>query len=527
MYVVERAELDINNVDINSKGYLFLVDSKVNLGNFSEEWGNQKNLYAKNSVEVRNGVELSIKDKKPEVNQRGLNPAITITTGFDEPTCNGGCDGSAYVTNVSGGTSPYNGAGSYNWSPNTSDCGAIAGDFTSTITNIGAGNFTVYIEDAAGDYNYASVNVTEPAAVTWIPILDEPDCNGGTDGSIFLIMTGGTAPFDYEWDDASSQTDNPAIDLGEGTYSVTVTDFNGCSATDSHTLNAPTGLVLTLDGQNDISCTGNTDGAISISVSGGTAGYTYNWTTGDGCGVSVGDQDQSNLCAGTYDVTITDSSPSGCTVTGNYTLTEPATSIGIVVDLQDDISCNGGSDGEIQITTNGGTPTYTYSWTGPGGFTSTDEDISGLQAGTYDLTITDDGPGAGCTETTSITLTEPAPIVITETITDVDCNGASTGEIAISISGGTSPYSYIWSGPGSFSSTDEDITGLVAGTYDITVTDSEVIGCTATGSYLISEPTAVTVTDVITGTSCNGGDDGAIDLTVSGGTPGYTYTWSS
>ena len=149
------------------------------------------------------------------------------------------------------------------------------------------------------------------------------------------------------------------------------------------------------------------------------------------------------------------------------------------------------------------------------GATST-QDISGLVAGTYSVVITDNN---GCTLTVSATLTEPSALALSHTQTNVSCNGTNDGAIDLTVSGGVAPYAYSWSD----GSTTQDLTALVAGTYSITVTDNN--GCTATLNITITEPNALVVALVPTNVTCNSGADGAIDLTVSGGTAPYSYVW--
>ncbi|RKX18376.1 MAG: hypothetical protein DRP35_09390, partial [Candidatus Zixiibacteriota bacterium] len=175
------------------------------------------------------------------------------------------------------------------------------------------------------------------------------------------------------------------------------------------------------------------------------------------------------------------------------------------------------------ITAGGGTPNYTYSWTGPG-FTSTNEDISGLQAGTYFVTVTDNN---GCQITDSATVIEPQPIVITiDSTQDVSCNGGSNGYIYITVTDGTTPYTYSWTGPPPFTSISEDIIGLEAGIYNLIVTDSN--GCTQNTSITINEPSQlIGVISNYSEPQCNGECTGQATVTALGGTPPYSFAWSS
>ncbi|MBC9814011.1 SprB repeat-containing protein, partial [Crocinitomicaceae bacterium CZZ-1] len=279
---------------------------------------------------------------------------------------------------------------------------------------------------------------------------------------------------------------------------------------------------VTYAGGWNVSCNGASDGAIDLTVGGGTPGYSYTWSNG------AVTEDINSLPAGTYSVNITDAN--GCTNTQTITLTEPpvlnASTTAVTYAGGWNVSCNGASDGAIDLTVGGGTPGYSYAWNNG----ATTEDLSGLTAGTYYVTITD---ANGCTNTQTITLTEPPVLTASTTAVtyaggwNVSCNGANDGAIDLTVGGGTPGYSYAWNN----GATTEDITSLPAGTYSVNITDAN--GCTNTQTITLTEPPVLTAsTTAVTyaggwNVSCNGASDGAIDLTVSGGTTGYNYTWSN
>ena len=326
-------------------------------------------------------------------------------------------------------------------------------------------------------------------------------CNGGSDGSIDITVGGGTPGYTYSWDNGS--TDEDQTGLTAGTYCVTVTDANGCTVEDCYEVEEPPALNLSGDVM-DVLCNGGSDGSIDITVGGGTPGYTYSWDNGST------DEDQTDLTAGTYCVTVTDAN--GCTIEDCYEVEEPP-ALTLSGDIMD-VLCNGGSDGSIDITVGGGTPGYTYSWDNG----STDEDQTGLTAGTYCVTVTD---ANGCTIEDCYDVEEPPALTLSGDVTDVLCNGGSDGSIDITVGGGTPGYTYSWDN----GSTDEDQTDLTAGTYCVTVTDAN--GCTIEDCYEVEEPPALTLSGDVMDVLCNGGSDGSIDITVGGGTPGYTYSWDN
>jgi len=423
----------------------------------------------------------------------------TLSTTITEPTnivltethvnvlCNGASTGSIDLT-VSGGVSPY----TYSWT---------GGATTQDRSGLAAGTYTVTVTDANACTKTLSATITEPAAgITLIETHVNVLCNGNSTGSIDLTPSGGTTPYTYSWTGGATTQDR--LNLAAGTYTVTVTDVNGCTKTLSATITEPTNIVLTETHVNAL-CNGNSTGSIDLTVSGGVSPYTYSWTGG------ATTQDRSGLAAGTYTVTVTDAN--ACTKTLSATITEP-TNI-VLTETHVNVLCNGNSTGSIDLTVSGGVSPYTYSWTGG----ATTQDRSGLAAGTYTVTVTD---ANACTKTLSTTITEASTVVLTETHVNVLCNGASTGSIDLTVSGGVSPYTYSWTG----GATTQDRSGLAAGTYTVTVTDANA--CTKTLSATITETTALVLTETHVNVLCNGSSTGSIDLTVSGGTSPYTYSWT-
>ncbi|RVT70900.1 hypothetical protein EOD40_17825, partial [Flavobacterium sufflavum] len=329
-----------------------------------------------------------------------------------------------------------------------------------------------------------------------------------TTGAINLTPTGGTGPYTFNWGGGITTEDRTG--LAAGSYSVTITDANGCTGTVSGiTLTQPAAAVSGTTVITNVACNGGTTGAINLTPTGGTGPYTFNW----GGGITT--EDRTGLAAGSYSVTITDAN--GCTGTvSGITLTQPAAAVSGTTVITN-VACNGGTTGAINLTPTGGTGPYTFNW--GGGITT--EDRTGLAAGSYSVTITD---ANGCTGTVSgITLTQPAAAVSgTTVVTNVACNGGTTGAINLTPTGGTGPYTFNWGG----GITTEDRTGLAAGSYSVTITDAN--GCTGTVSGItLTQPGAInTATGSQTNVSCNGGSNGSASVSPSGGTPGYTYSWS-
>ncbi|GAA4322357.1 beta strand repeat-containing protein [Flaviaesturariibacter amylovorans] len=337
-------------------------------------------------------------------------------------------------------------------------------------------------------------------------------CNGGSTGALTAAASGGTPGYNYSWS-PSGGTNATATGLTAGAYSVTVSDSKGCTASAPATITQPSALSVST-AKLDVACYGGATGTASVSVSGGTGfgTYTYSWSPSGGTGNAA-----SGLTAGNYTVTITDAN--SCQATRNFTINQPSSALSATT-VVSNVSCFGGNNGTINLTPSGGTAPYSYNW--GGGVTT--EDRTGLAAGTYSVTVTDDN---GCVETlNNITVGQPATAVSgTTVVTNVACFGGNTGAINLTPTGGTgTSYSYNWIGSGV---TTEDRTNLTAGTYQVQISDE--IGCTGTVSNIsVSQPTSpVSGTTVVTNVACFGGNNGAINLTPTGGVGNYTYNWQS
>jgi uncharacterized repeat protein (TIGR01451 family) len=416
--------------------------------------------------------------------------ALAVAGTTDNNACSGDSRGAISLT-VTGGTEPY----TYVWSNTPAST-------TPYLSYLAAGTYTVTVTDFNGCTKTASYTITSPAALQLNAVATNVSCNKGVNGTVDLNVNGGTSPFTYQWSNGVTTQDLSSV--GSGTYTVYVADANNCTSTANYLVTEPSALAVSVVKQ-DVLCHGDASGSVDITVSGGTTGYTYLWSN------NATTADLSTVGLGDYSVTVTDAR--GCTVVGGlYSITEPLL---LNVDaVLTNVSCNGGSTGSINITPFGGVTPYTYVWSnGP-----VTQDISSLMAGTYTVTVED---ANNCTDIHTYSITQPALLSLALTGTNSTCNGSDNGTIVSVVSGGVTPYTYAWSG-GQVSSS---VSNRMPGTYGLTVTDAR--GCQTNSSTVLTEPAAIAITDVVTNIVCSGGNTGAIDIGVSGGTSPYTYSWSN
>ena len=495
---------------------------------------------------------------------------IVISLTSTAATCNSN-NGTASTVSISGGTPPYN---TFSWSP--------SGGNAVTATNLAAGLYSLTVTDAAGCTGTQTVQVNNSSGPQVTVTSSSVACFGASTGTGNASATGGTAPITYSW--STGATTPSVIGLSNGSYTVVVTDASPCAVTKVITIAQPT-AITSVTSSTAASC-GKTNGMASITVTGGTPGYTYTWSPSGGnastasglgpntytitgvdanactysaqvvvtqqsavnvsvtstpatCGNSNGSatatatggfpgvtgytyiwtpttpiqssSTASNLASGVYNVSVADSL--GCATT---TTVNVGGSIAPVLTITStSITCNGLTNGTAAITINGGTGTspFTYTWSPSGGNNAT---ASNLGIGSYTCNVTDANT---CTATATTIINQPAPLVLTPSFTNATC-GLPNGSASCLVTGGVSPYKYIWTS----GSTNPLAPNLLAGTYSVTVTDNN--GCqkdtfvtlTGTPPVTLSVPTTTNVT-------CNGGSDGSISVTPQTGTRPFTYSW--
>ena len=450
----------------------------------------------------------------------GIPQLSAVTIG--NITCHGDSDGSIEL-DITGGTAPYSIEHEGTPVGGTSITGLAYGDHQFNVSDVnGCGSTTTFT--VGGPAQPLSVGITGFTNVL---------CTGSAQGNATAAASGGTGPYTYSWDSDPVQTGTDATELIQGTYTVTATDANGCTATADVTIGGPQFEINALiENIGHVTCFGANDGFASIAASGGSNSFTITWNTTPPITGPIA----TGLAEGIYEVEVTDNNGCDLPKVVSVEILGPDEPLVHSIEVSDhngwNISCHGASDGWIDVTVVGGTEPFNYLWTDEFGNIDGMEDPSGLDAGTYFLSISD---AFGCTVQDTVELTEPQPLALQIDLSDqggwnISCAGAADGGADLTITGGTSPYAIQWSNNQGFISNQEDLSGLAAGTYDLSVTDAN--GCTIDTSITLSAPDAIAASAVLSdhdgyNVSCAKATDGSIDLTVNGGLPPYTFLWDN
>jgi hypothetical protein len=417
--------------------------------------------------------------------------ALAVTAAHTPDNC-GKKNGTATVT-VSGGVTPY----TYSWN-------TVPVQTTNVATGLAAGTYSVTVTDKNACIKIIPVTITATAGLTVTAPTTTENC-GRKNGTATATVSGGIAPFTYTWTTIPVQTTSVATGLSAGGYTVTVTDANGCTGFVKAivTTTGPVNVTTTFTSDN---C-GKKNGTATATITGGTAPYTYAWTTVPVQTTNVA----TGLAAGSYSVTVTDKNACSTTVPVVITATS-----GLTVTTPTTTEKCGRKDGTATAVVSGGTAPYTYSWTTLP--IQTASLATGLTAGGYTVTVTD---ASGCTGSVKAIVTTTGPISVTTPITTENC-GKKDGTATAVVSGGTAPYTYSWTTYPI--QTASVATGLTSGGYTVTVTD--VNGCTGAVKAIVTPTAPLAVTTVLTPEHSKK-KDGTATVTVSGGTAPYTYAWTT
>ncbi len=404
-------------------------------------------------------------------------------------SCFNGNNGSAYVF-------PTGGAGSftYAWSN---------GMNTNNIASVSAGAYSVTVTDSDNCTATTSVTLTQPNLLAPNATATAQLQNGQNDGTATANPAGGTSGYNYLW--TNGGTSQTISGLAPGSYSVVVTDANGCTATQTVTVNALGCAIAATAGQQNVLCFGQNNGSATVNLTGANNPVTFAWSNGQ-----TG-QTATNLTAGLYSVNVTDAN--GCPASLSFNIGEP-TALASNATATGETS-QGGNDGTATANPTGGTGPFTYLWSNS--FAS--QTIVGLTPGLYTVAVTD---GNGCVSNQTVVVGSfNCALQPTLANSAVSCFGGNNGLATISLGGGIAPYIYVWSN----GQTTATASNLAAGQYSVVVTDAN--GCQTTETATVSQPAALDVSAVQINMLCPADAVGEIALTTTGGTSGYTYLWSN
>ena len=407
-------------------------------------------------------------------------------------TCFGNNDGSINLT-INGGTSPF-----------AYFLNGVLQNNLDTL-NLSPGNYIDSIVDVNGCFAISTNVISSPTALTTNAIFTNISCFGNCDGEIQAITSGGIAPYNYVWWNFS--TDSSISNLCAGNEGYQVFDQNGCGASDDATINEPDIISITLDTASNITTYLGNDGFIEISVNGGTGQLTYNWS--NSAGFNQISEDITNLYSGIYYLEVTDSN--ACNYLDTIELTQPT--LWINLDLAINASCFDSCNGAISITANGGDSVYSYLWTGPNNFLSTNDDLVNLCYGQYILTVNDGIQSL----TDTFNIFQPQPITSILSVDSIICyNGLAQAQI--NVWGGTQPFTYSWT-----NSDTTNFTSILAGAHFVNVVDQN--GCFINQTFSLSHPDSIISSSSTTSTDCYLGNNGTANISIiSGGAHPFSFS---
>lgn len=384
---------------------------------------------------------------------------LSVASEIVPATCPGGNDGSVSLS-IAGGTDRYQ----FSWNPSTAGIG-------SSVSHLKAGTYSVIVTDAEWCSQLRTYTVSQPDAIVITPTQVNVECHGGSTGSASVTVTGGTpadsdAKYTFLWPH-NGATSAGVTGLSAGIYTVMVTDGAGCVKNKTFTITEPELLTVALSAAN-VSCNGGSTGSVAATVTGGTGSVTYEWSEN---AKTESTSRATGLAAGTYSVKVTDENK--CQATQSVTVSQPT--LMVVTNSVVDVKCGGDLSGSISLEVNGGTPSYTYSWSNKASTSS----ISNVAAGKYSVAVSDANQ---CTQNFDLTIAEPQALQVEVVANDNVCNAASAGNASVIVSGGTPQYTFSWFN----NATSQSVQALAAGQYNVVVSDAN--SCSKTVTFSIFEP---------------------------------------
>lgn len=445
---------------------------------------------------------------------------VSVSASVTPVSCYGGTNGAISLTVQPSGAS-------IDWADSTSTSRVRSG--------LSAGSYTVTATDSNMCSVSRSISVTQPPRLS-VSLTETPvKCHGDASGQLVASVVGGTPAYNMVWKKGTSTVQTSSLTLSGqavGLYSITVTDRNLCTASETKRISQPAVLSIAQASAVDAKCKGSATGRAQVTVSGGVGPHTVEWRRTGQSGVAVTGLSSSTLTAGTYQTTVTDKN--GCSDSVSIVIGEPSALV-VTAGSPSHLTCFNSRDGNWTVGVSGGTGPYGVRWTrsGTSGVVRAESDQSAGQqslvsqpAGQYTCTVTD---AMGCTDSVSEELTQPAKLVGTGSITHARCFQTRSGAVNMSVVGGTSPYRYTWTAAAGAQApatlpTERDLMSVGAGVYGVTVQDSH--SCAHTSTYTVVEPPLLEArVDSVQNATCSGKADGVITVSVEGGTAPYQIQW--
>jgi hypothetical protein len=379
------------------------------------------------------------------------------------------------------------------------------GTFSSTniYSDLIGGAHDVVIKDGLGCTKLLPFNILEPDSLEISLVATNASCNIANQWTVTATVSGGTGNYVYSWD--NGQTTNQISNLTLGTYTIFVSDLNNCVSQKSITIVPPVNLNINVLAQTNILCYGDSTGIISVNATGGQANYTYSWSNGM-LGSTI-----NNLNAGTYTLYLADAN--NCTASQNVTLSQ-ANEIIIDTITTTNVSCFGGTNGSAQTLANGGTGSLSYSWSNG----NLGQNATNLSVGINTLYVTD---ANNCQISQNFPILQPPAILLNSNMDSVNCSGTNSGALSVTASGGTGSLSYSWN----TGALGQNLNNVSVGNYTIFVTDAN--NCQISQTLTMLEPLPLQLSPLVLSNACNNTATGSAQISVSGGTAPYIFSWNN